>query len=520
MGYLQHAIARTARTGRGRPVSRVKTIPAPVKGWNAKDPFSAMDPLFATVLENWFPDTGFVGLRKGNASHATGVGAGAVESLFPYSADGTEILLAGGGGNIYDVTDSGTADDLSGSATAFNSNKWQGVNFYGVAILVNGADDPQSFDGSTLDAAGFTGSGLTVSNLSYVASFKERLFLIEKDTANFWYGTVKQITGALTKFELGAVHPAGGSLVAAGTFTLDGGAGPDDYIGFFFQNGDIVIYRGTNPGDADLWSIVGRFKIGKPVGTQPLLQIGADLIAITADGYMPVAQFMGGGGIKKQLAISDNISRAVNEAVSLYRDVHGWQLALFSAANMLIANVPKIAGAQSEQHIMNTLTGAWCKFTGLNANCWAIHDNKAYFGGGAGAVFQFNAGNSDAGTDIVSDAQSAFVYYGGQESEKFFKLFRAFIQTDNALAVSMGLGTDFTEATVTVETSVPESEGPTWDVATWDVAAWSGGFTPQDEWQSADANGYAAAIRLRTSTKAHNVRWYASAVVWQQGGIL
>jgi hypothetical protein len=519
MGYLAHAIGVKGRMGVGRAVARVKTIQAPTGGWNARDPLSAMKPGFATILENWFPDTGFVALRKGNAEHAHSVGAGAVPSLFAFNSADTAILLASGDGDIYDVTSPGTATNLN-AGTAFASDQWQGVNFYNVAILVNGEDTPQSFDGSTLASAGFSGSGLTTSNLIYAASFKERLFLVEKDTANAWYGGIKQITGALLKFDLGAVHPSGGALVAVGTFTLDGGAGPDDYIGFFFEKGDILVYRGLDPGDADLWAIVGRFKIGDPVGRQPLLQVGSDLIAITDDGYMPVAQFMATGGVKKQLAVSDNISRAVNEAVKLYRANLGWQLVLHSDANMLIANVPRVSGAQSEQHVQNTLTGAWCKFTGLNANCWAVSDHRIFFGGAGGKVFEFNVGNADDGATILSDAQGAYVYYGGQESEKHFTMFRPYLQTDNALNVQMGLGVNFAEAVVTAEVSLPEDSGSQFDEALFDEDFFGGGFTSQDEWQSAGEFGYAAAVRLKTATRAHAVRWFATGVVWEQGGIV
>lgn len=524
MGALAYRIGGKARTGQGVARARVKAIPAPVKGWNAKDPLSAMDPQFATILENWFPDSGYVALRKGSADHATGVGSGEVETVFNFSANGASVLLAGGGGKLYDVSAAGTATNLTASitafGTAFDNDRWQGVNFYNVAILVNGGDTPLSFDGSTMTTAGFTGTGLTAANLIYVASFKERLFLIEKDTANFWYGTVKQITGALVKFELGAVHPGGGKLVAAGTFTIDGGAGPEDLIGFFFENGDIAVYQGTNPGDAAEWAIVGRFKIGRPVGQRPLLQIGADLLAITEDGYMPVRQFMGSGRTAKRLAVSDNISRAVNEAVNLYRGNFGWELGLYAAGNMMIANVPKVEGAQSEQHVMNTLTGAWCKFTGLNAICWAVHENVAYFGTSGGKVQKFDIGNADAGADIIADAQTAFVYFGGEERIKSFTLFKPYLQSDNPVRVSMGLGVDFAEGIVTAEASVPGGAGEQFDVALFDEAFFAGGFTAQDDWQSAGEIGYAAAVRMKTQTSAHNMRWFATSVVWKPGGIL
>ena len=68
---------------------RVKTsqsvsIPAPVKGWNARDSLANMPEDFAVVLENVFPNLTSCDLRRGYESHSTGNGTGAVtvSSLF------------------------------------------------------------------------------------------------------------------------------------------------------------------------------------------------------------------------------------------------------------------------------------------------------------------------------------------------------------------------------------------------------------------------------------------------------
>ena len=524
---LAYRIAQKQSRGIGRPIARVKTTPAPVLGWNAKDPLQDMKAGYATILENWFPQAGYCELRKGYASHATDVGAAAVESLFPYDSGGTQVLLAAGAGDIYDATATGSATNLN-SGTAFSDDLWQGVNFYGVAILVNGSsnDKAQSYDGSTLASSGLAflatagNSGFDSANMIYVWHSKERLFMVENNTANFWYGTVKGITGSImAKYELGAVHRDGGNLVCGGTFTVDGGQGPDDYVAFFFENGDVLVYQGTNPGDADNWSIVGRFKIGRPIGRIPLVQIGPDLIAITTDGYMPVRQFMTSGRTQKNLAVSDNIAPAVSKVVKDFGTLQGWSLTLYPDANMLIANVPTVAGAQSRQHVMNTLTGAWCKFTGINANCWAVLGSSIYFGGGSGAVYQFNTTNADAGDRIEADAQTAYKYYLNEQQAEYV-LYRAWLQADNPVNVQMGLGVDFMDAIVTSEQSSVASGGEQFDVAMFDTSFFAGGLTAQDDWQTAGEIGYAAAIRLKTSTDAHNVRWFANSVAYKPGGVV
>ena len=508
---------RQLATARIRPVSRSRTIAAPVRGWNARDPYHNMNPLFATILDNWFPDTNYVGLRRGHVQHATGVGAGAVQALHSYRSGATKKLLAAGGGAIYDATAAGAVG--AALASGFSSNRWHGVNFNGKALLFNGVDAPQTYDGSTITATGWTGP-TDPTKLRSPIVFKERVLAIEDNTADFWYGDIDAITGAMTKFPLGAVYSGGGPLRAMGTFTVDAGDGPDDYVAFFFDSGDIVVYGGTDPASASTFALVGRFKIGRVIGNRPLQQVGSDLIGITADGYMPIEQFIRAGRQNKRLAISDNISRAVNDAVRSFADNDGWQLALYPRGNMLIANVPLVEDQQAVQHVQNTLTGAWCRFTGLPAVSWEVHDDVPYFGTTGGIVCQFDQGNNDGGSNIDGDAQSAFVYFGGNEWQKQFKMYRALLTVDAPLTLNIGLGVDFAENILTTIASAAASEGAEWDVADWDVADWAGGFGNERDWQVADQIGVAAAVRIKTSTDGINARWFATQVAYEQGGIL
>ena len=48
----------------------------------------------AIVLENWFPESSKVSVRKGYASHATGVGSGNVETVMVHLATGSKLLAA------------------------------------------------------------------------------------------------------------------------------------------------------------------------------------------------------------------------------------------------------------------------------------------------------------------------------------------------------------------------------------------------------------------------------------------
>ncbi len=512
---IAFAIAQKARSGGTKPAVSGESIPSPVAGWNARDPFFNMDPRFATILENYVPQTNFVELRRGSTSHATGVGAGAVETLFSFRSGALSRMLAAGGGGIYNATSSGAVG--APLASGFSSNRWQTTNFNGRGILVNGTDAPQSYDGTNVTAAGFTGTGLTPSDLFAVHPFKERLLFLENNSASFWFGAVDAVTGALSEFPLGSVHPGGGRALAIDTLTIDGGDGIDDLLAIFMESGDVLIYAGTDPSNANAFALIGIFNIGRPIGERPLVKFGPDLVAITSDGYLPLRQFLRLGRSQTNLALSDTISGAVSEAVRSFGANFGWQAVLYPRSNWLLFNVPLVENAQSEQHVMNTLTNAWCKFTGMNAGCWAVHEDLLYFGGMGGEVFLADNSAADDGSSIIGDAQSAYVYFGGRAALKRFTMFRPVLSSDASVNVSMGLGVDFADAVGVSAVQSVAVPGTLWNTELWDTFLWAGGQNIQKGWQTASEIGTAAAIRIKTETNNQSVRWFSTDVLFERG---
>ena len=58
---------------RGTQKARTASVAAPIGGWNARDPMGAMHELDAVRLENFWPGTNSVLLRKGYTQHVTGL---------------------------------------------------------------------------------------------------------------------------------------------------------------------------------------------------------------------------------------------------------------------------------------------------------------------------------------------------------------------------------------------------------------------------------------------------------------
>lgn len=474
----------------------------------------------AVILENWFPRTADVVTRNGNSLQCdTGEGAATVQYLGEWKSAGNRKLIAGCNGKLLNVSSSSPAT----IATGFTSSLWRSVNFGNRLFLVNGTDAPQDYDGTTLTATSWSGSGLTLSNLKDVAVFKGRLYFIEKNTLNFWYGDLNAVTGTLTKFPLQYTGQFGGTLEAVGVISADGatgGAGQQSLIAFYLSSGEVIVYSGSDPGDASNFSLVGRFNVGAPVGAA-LVQYGSDCIAITQGAYVPLTKVLPFGRSQpNQLDLSDKISGAVADATRAYSGNNGWQAILYPRGRMLIFNVPRSSIA-FDQHVMNIDTQAWGKFTGWNFACFAVYNDKLYGGGTDGKVYLCDDGYSDHGAAIVCDAQNAWNFFGSPNRLKNFTMVRIIYGCVSDPMAAISLGTDFqiSVPTSSVSTAVVDSGG-VWDEAIWDEDVWAGSSQAAQAWQGTTGIGYCASLRTRLSLTSQSVSWRSSNLIMKPGGMV
>ena len=309
--------------------ARSHTMPPPYNGWNARDALIAMKDDDATILDNWFPERTFVRSRGGTAAHATGLPS-FVESLMTWAGPTSSKMFAASGGTIHEV--SAAAAVGSPDISSLTNARWQHVNFANSAgnylYIVNGSDAPRYYNGSSWTTPTITGAGLTASNFIHVNAFKNQLWFVEKNSQSFWYFPVETISGAITEFDLGPRFTLGGYLVATGTWTVDGSNGPSNYGIFVTSKGEVIIYQGTDPGDAGAWQHMGTFNIGAPIGRRCLMSVGGEMVVLTSDGFIGLSQVLPTGRARADRAYSDQISGAVEEVIGKHRSNFGWQAIL------------------------------------------------------------------------------------------------------------------------------------------------------------------------------------------------
>lgn len=507
-----------------RQVSRTLSLPSPVGGWNARDSIAEMKPDEAVILDNFYCLPSMVQLRSGYTQWATGL-VGNVESLIAYESPTATKLFACANGGIYDVTSSGAVGAAAISGLA--NNQRQSVNF-GTAggnynMSVNGADKLRYFDGTTwttdTGVAGPYGiTGFDTALAIHINVFKQRVWLIEKSSLRVWYLPSASIAGAAASIDLSSLFKMGGYLMAMGTWTLDAGTGLDDFAVFITSRGEVAVYQGTDPTSATTWALKGVYYMGSPMGRRCYTKYGGNLLIISKDGLFPLSQALMSSRVSIKSSLTDKIQYAISNATSLYASNYGWETFLFPGQNMLWVNVP-VSSTEAHQYVMNTITGAWSRFKGWNAYCWALSGDQPYFGGN-GFVGRAWYGAADNNANINTEALQAFNSFGAQSQLKRFTMVRPIITYDNAPGILLGLNVDYDTTAPSGTPSFSTSSSAVWDTAVWDSGIWGGGLDVHKEWQGVNGIGYSAAMHIITASKNSNIQWASTTYVYEQGGIL
>jgi hypothetical protein len=363
-------------------------------------------------------------------------------------------------------------------------------------------------------------TGVDSEDFINVNLFKNRLYYVEKNSMQFWYLPTDAISGAATSFDLGGIARMGGYLQAIGTWTIDAGQGADDYFVAVTNNGECIVYNGTDPSDPTKWALKGVWQLGQTFNRKCFLKWAGDLLLLTQDGLVPLASALQSSRLDPRVNITDKIYYAISQAASLYSNSFGWQIIYFASNNMLLINVPTAAGTQ--QFVMHTISRAWGQFTGINATCFEMHNEKLYFGGD-GYVGQYWNGYSDAGENINASVQQAYSYFDAVGQNKRFTLVRPIIQTDNGIpTVLCGINTDFDYQNQLgqVTFNPASTDLGTWDNALWDVNTWGGNLSINRIWQGVTGIGYSAGINMSIASQGIDVHWVSTDYVMERGGIL
>lgn len=468
------------------------SIAAPSGGLNTRENLAALPPSDAQTLINMVPGPAGVISRRGYTEFASGLD-GVTETIVEYSDQAVTQMVAASGTKIYTVSTNGTETEIG---TGFTNARWQTAQSNNVLIMVNGEDAPQQWDGTTLGAITMSGTGLTAANLLGVMIHQSRAFYIENNAPWFWYAGAGAYSGTLTKFDLSQIASKGGNIKCFGSWSRDGGSGPDDYAVFIMTTGEVIVYQGIDPGDAAAWSLVGRYYISAPVDVRGVAQFANDLFVMTQDDYVPLSKVLAqaGSGI-----VSTKLTGAASDVWARNSNNTGWQAHLYTRSKWMLFNVPK-SSTEACQFGIYTPTGACFQFEGWNARCFGNAYDRLYMGGTGGKIYLCDEGLNDNGVAINIECQQAFA---GDNRRKQVTAFIPVIVAQGDVTLDASVAFDYGTATVFQRVSSGIG-GVQWDAADalWDVALWA----PEGEQRGVPycAVGTGRAVSLRIKTKLLN----------------
>ncbi len=501
-----------------RQVSKTYNLPAPVGGINARDALTDMKPDDAVSLENVFCEASDVVVRGGHQSWVTGIGA-PVRTLMVWHGPTDRLFATATNGLAWVIVQAYVAGASGPTVVAGLTNadmQWTNLRNAGgqYLIYVNGHDSMGAYDGTNWTVPVVTGVASTT--FENVCQFKERLWFAQHDSLDLWYLPLQSIAGLAVVFPLGSVFSRGGYVTNLGTFSRDAGEGPDDYFVIISNNGEILVYEGTDPSSSTTWALAGRFDVGKPIGRRATVKLSGDLGIITQDGVVSLQALLQYGREQVQkAAITGKIQTLFSQYSQAYFSNFGWQPCVFPTSRYLIVNVPQVENTTQVQLVMNTISGAWTRFTGWNGNSFAVANNKLYFGGNDGVVYQAATDDYfDNGVAYAYNIQTSWQMLGGS-TNKMFKMVRPTVLAGAGTVYNLTVDVDFLTSTV----AVPDSHAGLGMIWPWTWPGfWVGTGVLDSQWQSVGSIGTWSSINLTGLANGGPARFNAFELIAEPGG--
>jgi hypothetical protein len=518
---------------RNKPrTSQYKAFPAPTGGWianrNLATPNQYGQQPGAAVLENWFPLATSAVMRRGSQQYAViGTDGTPVTALFAYVNGNNSKLFAANETAIYDITTVLQPDDLwlvdgdgnflvdddgeffivagtppaeDGTGT-LTGGDWSVVQFEtagGVFLrAVNGVDTPIVYDGSawsTSPAITFT-DGTTADQLNNVWTSQSRMWFVKADSMTAYYLDPESIGGAANALPLGSVFTRGGSLLFGASWSIETLGGLNEHNVFVSTEGEVAVYQGTDPSSSTTWTLVGVYRIGRPLGPKAWIKAGGDLVIATDIGFVPLSQAMQRDySALSPSAVSYPIETAWNDAVAERSNVN-WNCEVWPTNQMVAVAPPTVSGTSPEIYVANARTGAWAKFTGWDANCLCVWESRMFFGTRSGKVIEANVTGADLGAPYTGTYIPLFDDLRSPGSIKIAKMARAVLREGVPIAEKVSINVDFDTTLPAAPDATVVSNVSAWGTAVWGVDTWGKtlSLSTQQNWQAVGAAGYTLA---------------------------
>lgn len=496
------------------------TMPPPYAGLDLLSPIDNMDPNYALELVNVFPGSGTPSLRKGYYAFADlgqSTPVATVRELVAKTGI-SQLIVANNdsatpaNNKMYAISEAGVVTDITPSAGASppGSGVFQTAVYANNVYLCNGVSNALVYTGSG-DASPVTFTGVSLSDLINVSSFRERLYFIEKNTLKVWYGGTS-VTGtggtpALTSFDLQYVMRQGGFLLHAGSFTNANGMTAQDLFFACSSEGELVFYTGSSPADTQNWAITARFVIGKPLGYRAFIRVNNDIWILTQQGIVPMSALFQADPEQALRVVSERINPLISQYAQQIPFSPAWGGFMWTVGRRVFVSVPT-SSSDTIFLVYSLDTKGWTKYSLFStqhgvSSC--SFDDLPIYASSTGIIYLGETGYadaasvSDAGQNIAFEIRTPFSFYGSRGNYKAFKDIRPILRSRRGTSFSVGIDTDFKRQPVITPFTTPSGSFTAWG-SPWG-SPWSAEIDYIFDRYAARGQGHCAAIRFGGSLR-------------------
>jgi len=507
-------------------------IQPPVGGLNWRKPPIELDPREALHLENILPRPASGELRHGYKAYATNLGK-PVMSIMSYRA------AAHPDDKLFAVTSDGSVFDVTAGGDTFT--KMETIGSDGIVSHVNSTTTDKSYLCVVSPGGGYwtyeptegwtkqdlTGDGAGKS-FSAIFKWKDRLWLIEDGSTKAYYLGVGAIKGDASMFDFSPILRRGGHLVYGANWTFDAGYDLSDYFVLVTTQGEVIVYEGTNPSEADTFQLKGVWNVGAvPEGSRSYTHFGGELMLMSSLGVVPMSRLVNGQVANEYDVASSKIQPVLEGVFSTYKRQFGWEMTTIYDQAFLLLKTPQTNTGSYVYYVMSTQTGAWATITNMPMSCTAVVDEKLFFGSPDGTVYQGFVEDTD-GVGLDGSEGMAIVgrYLGGfQDFEKpgfnkKFTLCRPFFVSEGRPSVSLKIATQYSAMFPTVQAKKePYANEALFDTDKWNQCQWTGGVNTYTYLSGVNGLGFYGALVMAFTGMA-KTQFASATLMYQPGGVL
>jgi hypothetical protein len=340
-------------------------------------------------------------------------------------------------------------------------------------------------------------------NLTYVWKYRGRFFFIEGGTMNAWYLPTNAYQGRILQIPLAGAATKGGKLLCGFTWSIDAGDGIDDKCVFMTDQGELLIFTGSDPSTAANWRQEGRYATSTPLGMNCHQAIGGDVLIATVDGIIPISASITKDTSQLELA---SITRAIKpmwrQEVNAKRALP-WTMMKWDEYGALFVSWPGGIPGSYTLGLVNIATGAWARYTGWDAMCFGRLRADAFFGTQDGKIVQMDRTGTDNGVPYTCIMVGGWEMFSSQSATVVWRQARASFaaRAGEPFQPQLSATTDY----VVVIPPPPSAAPDPGLLDVWDQGLWgpTPGFTPP--WTP--SNPYPAQAAPTAAEKDAYLQW-------------